>query len=156
EALDPVTSQTPGNYKVNGVQVTAALLRTNVANELTSEQNLVSLITATPVSGNFTLTISGVRDVTGNTIPANTTVSGKVLGLTLTDIGSTVDSVGVQNPAGTNSLGAVAPDPQLPNQVTVWGDGNFDVLAQGNDYWNNADGLGFIWEPKTNSFDVRV
>jgi hypothetical protein len=156
EALDPVTSQTAGNWKVNGVTVTAAILRTNVANELTSEQNLIQLYTASPIAGNFTVTISGVRDVTGNTIPAGTTVNGKVLGLTATDIGSTFDSAQVGNPDGTNALGVVAPDPQLPNQVTTWGDGNFDVLAQGNDYWNNADGFGFLWEPKTNSFDVRV
>jgi hypothetical protein len=154
EALDPVTAQTVSNWKVNGVQVQAAILRANVANELTSEQNLVSLITASPVTANFTVTISGVKDVTGNTIPANTSVNGKVLGLTLTDVGSTTSSVG--NPDGTNSLGVVAPDPQLPNVVTNWGNGNFDVLAQGNDYWNNADGFGFLWEPKTNSFDVRV
>jgi hypothetical protein len=50
----------------------------------------------------------------------------------------------------------VAPDPQIPGQVTQWGPGSFDVLAQGNDYWNNADGFNFLWEPKTNSFDVRV
>jgi hypothetical protein len=30
------------------------------------------------------------------------------------------------------------------------------VLTGGNDYYNNADGFNFMWEPKTNSFDVKV
>src|SRR5206468_10230828 len=45
EALDPVTSQTASNYKVNGVQVQAVILRSNVANEKTSEHTLVTLLT---------------------------------------------------------------------------------------------------------------
>lgn len=159
EALDPVTSQTASNYKVNGVAVTAAILRTNVANEVTSEQNLVALVTATPITSNFTITISGLKDTSGNAI-SQITVNGTVSPLTLSEIGSTLTSVGVTpvgDGTGTNAMGTlVAPDPQLPGVVTNWGNGNFDVLAQGNDYWNNADGLDFLWEPKTNSFDVRV
>jgi hypothetical protein len=63
--------------------------------------------------------------------------------MTSTDIGS---------PSGAPG----GPDPQIVTVVTNWGDGNFDVLCGGNDYYNNADGINFVWEPKTNSFDVRV
>jgi len=158
EALDPFTAQVASNYKVNGTTVVAAVLRTNVANELTSEQNLVALVTAAPINGAFTVTISNVKDISGNAI-ASSTINGKGLGLTFAEIGSTITSLGVGDAldgTGTNSQGVVAPDPELPGVVTNWGNGAFDVLAQGNDYWNNADGLDFLYEPKTNSFDVRV
>jgi hypothetical protein len=159
EALDPVTATTAANYKVNGVAVLAAILRTNVANEQTSEQNLVALVAASPITGAFSVTMSGIKDLAGNAM-ALTNLPGTLSPLTLAEIGSALTSVGVTPDGlgrGTNALGnVVAPDPQLPGVVTNWGTGNFDVLAQGNDYWNNADGLDFLYEPKTNSFDVRV
>jgi hypothetical protein len=142
EALDPVSATTASNYKVNGAAVAGVILRTNVANELTSEQNLVSVITASPITGAFTLTVSGVKDTSGNAM-TNTTVNGSIIQMTSTPIGS---------PAGQPG----GPDPQVPTIITNWGAGNFDVLANGNDYWNNADGLNFLWQPRTNSFDVKV
>jgi hypothetical protein len=142
ENLDPVTAGTAANYKINGVAVSAAIVRTNVANELTQEGNLVSLIAASPINGSFTVDVSGVKDTSGNAMSL-TTVPGKVNGMTSTDIGS---------PAGQPG----GPDPRVATIVTNWGDGNFDVLCGGNDYYNNADGISFVWEPKTNSFDVRV
>ena len=142
EALDPASAVTLANYTVNGAPVVAAYLRTNVANELTREQNLVSLIAAAPVTGSLTVTVTGLKDVAG--IPMTlTNVIGKVLGMTSTDIGSSASDPG-------------GPDPKVVTVVTNWGDGNFDVLCGGNDYYNNADGINFVWEPKTNSFDVKV
>jgi hypothetical protein len=149
EDLDPVTAGNPANYMVNGAPVTSAMVRTNVANELTNEKNLVQLTVSTALTANFTVTISGVKDKVGNAM-ASTTVTGKILGFTVTDIGSPAG----QPPPPAESAG---PDPQAPSVVTVWGPGAFDVLTTGsNDYWNNADGFNFIWEPKTNSFDVKV
>jgi hypothetical protein len=142
EALDPVSATTAANYKVNGAAVAGVFIRTNVANELTSEQNLVSVIAAAPITGAFTLTVSGVKDTSGNAMPS-TTVNGSIIQLTSTPIGS---------PAGQPG----GPDPQIPTIITNWGKGNFDVLCNGNDYWNNADGLNFLWQPRTNSFDVKV
>jgi len=122
-------------------------VRTNVANELTNEKNLVQLTVATALTTNFTVTLSGVKDAVGNPM-SSTTVAGKILNLTSTDIGS---------PAGQTDAGlAWGPDPLFPSTVTTWGPGAFDVLCNGNDYWNNADGFNFVWEPKTNNFDVKV
>jgi hypothetical protein len=89
-----------------------------------------------------------VKDAQGHAM-TETTVSGKILDLTSSDIGS---------PAGQTADGLVwGPDPQGPSTVTTWGPGAFDVLTTGsNDYWNNADGFNFLWAPKTNSFDVKV
>src|SRR5206468_1178546 len=142
--LDAASAETAANYKVNGAAVTSALLRTNVANEVGTEMNLVQLTVATALTTDFTVTVSGVKDSAGNAM-ASTTVSGKILNLTSTDIGS---------PAGQPG----GPDPQVvPGEVTTWGPGAFDVLTTGsNDYWNNADGFNFLWAPKTNSFDVKV
>ena len=144
EALDPASAGNAANYKVNGAVVTSAVVRTNVANELTNEKNLVQLTVATALTTNFTVTVSGVKDALGNAM-TEATVSGKTLNLTVTDIGSPNGEPG-------------GPDPQVvPGQVTTWGPGAFDVLTTGsNDYWNNADGFNFVWAPKTNSFDVKV
>ena len=142
EALDPVSASTAANFKINGVAVAAAIIRANVANELTSEQNLVALVAASPISGPFTVTVTGLKDPDGNVLTL-TNINGKAIGLTSTDIGSSASEPG-------------GPDPKVVTVVTNWGDGNFDVLCGGNDYYNNADGINFVWEPKTNSFDVRV
>jgi len=142
KTVDAASATTASNYKINGVAASAAILRTNVANELTREGNLVSLIAASPISGAFTVAISGIGNVSGAPMTL-TNVPGTVLGLTSTDIGSPDGAPG-------------GPDPLISTVVTNWGDGNFDVLCGGNDYYNNADGISFIWEPKTNSFDVKV
>jgi len=147
KSLDAASATTASNYKVNGAAITSAVVRTNVANELTNEKNLVQLTVPTALAANFTVTVSGVKDAQGHAM-TETTVSGKVLDLTITDIGSPVGEP-VDKPAG--------PDPQGPSTVTTWGPGAFDVLTTGsNDYWNNADGFNFVWAPKTNSFDVKV
>lgn len=143
EALDPVSGSLAANYKVNGVTVLAAQVRTNVANELINEKNLVQLTVATPLNAVFTVTVTNVKDAFGNTL-LNSTSPGTLITLTSTDVGSTGADLG-------------APDPQLPTTVTTYGPGDFDVLTTGsNDIYNNADGMSFLWAAKTNSFDVRV
>jgi len=123
--------------------VTSAVVRTNVANEVGTEMNLVQLTVGTALTSDFTVTVTGVKDMAGNAMAA-ATVPGKILKLKSTDIGSPADQPG-------------GPDPQAPSTVTTWGPGAYDVLTTGsNDYWNNADGFNFLWEPKTNSFDVKV
>ncbi len=142
KAVDPTTAGTAANYKVNGAAVTSVYVRTNVSNEKTSEKNLVQLSVSTPVAADFQLTISGVKDLHGN-VMAITNLTGNILKLGITDIGSAAGQPG-------------GPDPLAPSTVTTWGTGAFDVLCNGNDYYYNADGFNFIWEPKTNSFDVKV
>ena len=78
---------TATNYQVNGVAVTAATVRTNVANELTDEKNLVQLTVSTALNADFTVMISGVKDTAGATM-GTTNVSGKLLDLQIVDIGS--------------------------------------------------------------------
>jgi len=142
EALDPVTGANPANYLVNGVAATSATVLTN--NPLVGGF-LVQLTVAAPVTAPLTLTVSGVKDRVNNTMPS-AVVNGTVIGLNYDDIGS---------PAG--EPGGPDPDPTvLPAIVNVRGPGAIDVLCNGNDYWNNADGFNFLWAPKTNNFDVKV
>jgi hypothetical protein len=142
EALDAASAATAANYQERRRHYVGPGAD-NVANELTDEKNLVQLTVATALTADFTVTVSGVKDAKGNAM-ASTTVSGKILNLTSTDIGSPATEPG-------------GPDPQAPSTVTTWGPGAYDVLTTGsNDYWNNADGFHFLWEPKTGSFDVKV
>jgi hypothetical protein len=144
EDLDVASAAAAANYKVNGAAVTSAVVRTNVANELTNEKNLVQLTVATAVSADFTVSVTGVKDAKGNALAASVDAPGKIIDLKSTDIGSPDGEPG-------------GPDPQAPTTITTWGPGAFDVLTTGsNDYWNNADGFNFLWAPKTNSFDVKV
>jgi len=138
--LDPVTAGNPANYKINGVAATSATVLTN--NPPGNSQALVQLTVAAPVTASYTLVVTGIKDLFGNTL-TTATVSGTVINLTSTDIGSPDGQPG----------GA---DPLLPTLVNVEGPGAIDVLCNGNDIYNNADGLSFLWVPKTNSFDVKV
>jgi hypothetical protein len=143
EDLDVASAAVAANYMVNGAAITSAVVRTNVANELTNEKHLVQLTVPAALTSDFTVTVTGVKDAKGNAITTAQT-AGKILKLTSTDIGSPESEPG-------------GPDPQAPSVITTWGPGAFDVLTTGsNDYWNNADGFNFLWEPKTNSFDVKV
>jgi hypothetical protein len=140
--LDGASAGNPVNYKINGVTVSSVIIRTNVANELTNEKNLVSVTAVSPIGGAFTVTVSGVKDLSGNAM-SPTTIVGTLIHLGDTDIGS---------PSGAPG----GPDPEVAGTLKQWGPGSFDVHCGGNDYWNNADGFNFLWEPKTNSFDVKV
>src|SRR5258705_13317201 len=59
KVLDAASAETAANYKVNGAAVTSALVRTNVANEVGTERNLVQLTVATALTSDFTVTVSG-------------------------------------------------------------------------------------------------
>ena len=142
KALDPVTAGNPANYKINGTAATAATVLTNNPPSTNTVEFLVQLTVASPVTANFSLTVTGIKDQFGNTLN-NASMTGTVLDMTSTSIGSVDPDPG-------------SPDPQVPALVNVVGPGAIDVLANGNDYWNNADGMNFIWAPKTNSFDVKV
>jgi len=140
KALDQATAGNPANYKVNGVAATGATVLTN--NPPSGTEFLVQLTLASPVTASFSLTVTGVKDQFGNAI-TSASFTGSIVNLTSTEVGSPDGEPG-------------GPDPLVPALVNVLGSGNVDVLCNGNDYWNNADGMSFLWVPKTNSFDVKV
>jgi hypothetical protein len=90
--------------------------------------------TGTP-TGNVTVT--GAKDLSGNTIAAGASLPITALALKTTDIGA---------------FG----DPGLNGMVWVDGNGAYTVAAHGSDIWNAADGFHFVYEQKTGDFDVVV
>ncbi len=78
-------------------------MRTNVANEVGTEMNLVQLTVPTALTSDFTVTVSGVKDTSGNAM-ASTTVSGKLIKLSSTDIGSPAGQPGGPDPQGPSSV----------------------------------------------------
>jgi hypothetical protein len=140
--LDPVTGSDPTKYTVNGTAPLSVQIRTNVANELSNETNLVQLTVAAPLNADFTVTVNGVKDTKGNVV-VNKTYAGKIITLHPQDVGTPAS-----DPAGL--------DPIFVGSSKNWGDGAYDVNCGGADYYNNADGFYYIWEKKTNNFDVKV
>jgi hypothetical protein len=71
EPLDPVSATTAANYSLNnGVTISSATLHSASAE---GDSNTVVLATSLqPTNTSFTLTINNVKDVSGNTIVANT------------------------------------------------------------------------------------
>jgi hypothetical protein len=130
EWMDASTLTNPANYTVAGATITNIVL---VANHRTVELDLNQMPTL-PVS----ITVNGVKDVSGNTIALNSSAPINPVSLTSSDIGS---------------LGI---DPAYPSSIWVTATNGYIVSAEGSDIWGNVDGFNFTWELKTNDFDVVV
>jgi hypothetical protein len=57
-------------------------------------------------------------------------------------------------PVTTSDLGTPGTDPVFPTMLWVDGARDYTIVAEGSDFWNNADGGNFTWELKTGDFDV--
>jgi len=88
-----------------------------------------------PIKGGFTLNISGLQSFSG--VPtSNSSIAASIDPLTSEDI----------------ALGGI----QVPGATLYRGPGSYTVNAAGFDIWNAEDSFRFVYEPKTNSFDVEV
>lgn len=89
---------------------------------------------------NFTVTLSGLTDVAGNSIAAATVVNSGLNSHTPMILGTPgADPVDV---AGTAAYGL--------------GDNDFIVVANGHDLWDSADGGHFLYTQRTGNFDAQV
>ena len=131
EWMDATTLTNAANYSIAGVTIT----NVSVAANNRTVQLLVTQMPTLPLN----VTVSGVKDLTGNLILAGSSsaISGEKL--TFSDIG-----------AGPTI------DPAYPTRVSVTGNGGYIITAQGSDIWNAADGFNFAWELKTGDFDMAV
>lgn len=128
--MDPTTLSNIANYSISGTTIT----NLNVASDhRTVELDLSSMPTLP-----LTITVNGVKDLSGNAIAANSSISINTDRLTFSDVGT----------PGT--------DPAYPSYIWIEGNGGYLVSAEGSDIWGNADGCDFGWEMKTNDFDVVV
>ncbi|MGB9603882.1 MAG: Ig-like domain-containing protein, partial [Limisphaerales bacterium] len=127
ERMDSESVTNPANYSINGgaVQISSIELRPN--------ETQVKLLLAQNISGQFTVDISGLKDLVGNEIQP-VQVQGNVSDLMFIDIGG----------------------PQPPGYIFTSKDGEFDVMAGGNDVWDGVNQFSFIYKPITGDFDVKV
>jgi len=131
--MDATTLALIANYTVAGVTVTGVIIDTN-------NGSIVELDLSGPPSFPLSVTVNGLKDFTGNSIAANTSLPVNQIPLVNQDIG-------------------IAPgisDPALPAIFWADGQGAYIISAEGSDIWANADGFNFTYELKTNDFDVVV
>jgi len=117
-------------YLVAGATVT----NVSIASNHRTVQLLVNQMPTLPVS----VTVTGAKDLSGNTITPGSTIAINSEKLTFSDVGTpTVD-------------------PAYPSFVSVTASNGYIITAEGSDIWNANDGFNFGWELKTNDFDVVV
>ncbi len=118
-------------YTVAGATVT----NVNIASNHRTVQLLLNQMPTLPLS----ITVSGVSDLSGNTLAGN----------------SAAINVNSER-LNFSDVGTLGTDPAYPSLISITGSGGYIVSAQGSDIWNAADGCNFAWELKTNDFDVVV
>jgi hypothetical protein len=105
-----------------------------------TDNNLLLLKVSAALPANFTVTLSGLTDVAGNTIPADTAVNSSLNSYTPMILGTPfADPV---DATGTAAYGL--------------GDNDFLVIANGSDLWNAADAGHFLYAQRTGDFDAQV
>lgn len=138
--VDAVSASDVNNYTVNGgaVTVTSATLQPD---------NLAVMLTlSAPVSGEFSVAIKDVADRGfGPNVMNPVTLQSTVVTWPLNqDVGTLAGDP----PAFT--------DPIMPGFTEAIGTDGFYVHAGGSDIWNLADGMHFVYVPRTGDFDVKV
>ncbi|HLP76253.1 MAG TPA: PA14 domain-containing protein [Candidatus Paceibacterota bacterium] len=129
EWMDAATLSNPANYSgVSGI--------TNIS--IASNHRTVQLLLNSMPTLPLNITVSGVKDLSGNSIVGTPSVAIKTDQLTFSDVGTP----GV--------------DPAYPSYVWITSSNGYIVSAEGSDIWNAVDGFNFGWEMKTNDFDMVV
>ena len=59
-------------------------------------------------------------------------------------------------PLTTSDVGTPGTDPIFPSMLWVDGARDYTIVAEGSDFWGNADGGNLSWELKSGNFDVVV
>ena len=136
--MDLTSLTNPANYTVSGATVTAVNAFVNGAG--TPSLTKVVLTLAAPLTGPFTVTVNNVRSYSLVAIAPSSTFNGSLDQLTSLDMGAN----GVPN------------DPVVPGSTFRSGTNSYDILAGGSDIWNPQDGFRFVYETRTNNFDIAV
>ncbi|HWI58808.1 MAG TPA: hypothetical protein VNZ22_16400, partial [Bacillota bacterium] len=116
--------------------LTGGLTVTNVA--VSGNGRTVKLFVSGNPTGSVTVSVSGLKDASGLSLPAISGAAVRPLGLVSADVGWP---------------GA---DPIFPSKLWVENTNAFTVEAEGSDIWGTADGFNFLYEQKTGDFDVVV
>jgi hypothetical protein len=132
KAMNLASVLNPANYTIAGATITGVTLFTNGYTGVGSSVMAI-LQLAAPLTGDFTLKLNNVVDVSDIAV-SNPSISGTVDPLTSVDIGGIA----------------------VPGTTYYFGPGSYEVDASGIDIWNTQDSFRFVYEPKTNDFDVVV
>jgi hypothetical protein len=130
EWMNATTLSNAANYSIAGVIITNVSVEPNNR----TVRLLVNQMPTLPLN----VTVSGVQDLSGNTIAPGSTTAINTEKLIFSDVGFP------------------GSDPAYPSFVSVTENGGYVITAQGSDIWNVNDGFNFAWEWKTNDFDVVV
>ena len=138
--LDPVSATNTANYQINNGAIAVSSAR------LEPDNATVTLVPATPVSGQFTVKVQNVADLGfGPNVMDPTTLTGNVVVSTLT-----ARDVGAPN---TNNP-ALFSDPVMPGFTLAINATDFYLAAGGSDIYNAVDGCQFLYQEMTGDFNV--
>lgn len=133
EELDAVSVTSTANYFVNGeaIPVSSATLW---------DSKTIAVQLGTPITGSFTVAVTNVTDLSGNSVAANSSASGVADGLTVQDIGSTL----------------------VPGAVISYASGLYDFKASGSGMGGLLPGTGtadsgvVAMKEVTGDFDMKL
>jgi hypothetical protein len=131
EWMDSASLLNPANYSIGGgVNITNISIGPN--------HRTAQLVLDAEPTLPLTVTVSNMKDLSGNALTGSPTTAINPETLTFSDVGTP------------------GSDPAYPSFIWVYGQGGYLVSAQGHDIWDAYDGFNFGWELKTNDFDVVV
>jgi hypothetical protein len=134
QPVTPASAENAANYTINGVPAVQARIYRSSLGPLGGEGIYVVVTPASVISGAFTVTVSGVQDLSGGAIGAGNSAAGTVAGLTGYDVNE-----GITGPPGENYS---------------FGPGQFIVTGGGADIFGVSDQFRYVYTTKTGDFDV--
>src|SRR5205823_9659072 len=121
QPVDQTSAETAANYSINGTPAAAAqLLSLNGIQQYRTNGTELLLTPASPIAGSFTVAVSGVTSISGDSIGVKNSASGVVAGLTGFDVDPT-------------SIGQNLQVPTLPGYGYSFAPGQFTIIAGGHD-----------------------
>ena len=130
KAMDATTLLNPANYTLAG-----GLTRTGVIVVNSNSFLHVGIEVTGAFGSGGMVTWTGLKDAAGLTVPGAT---------------APVNAI----PLISSDVGLTWIDPAFPSMLWVDGPKAYTIVAQGSDFWANADGGNLTWELKTGNFDV--
>lgn len=136
QPVSPATAENPANYSINGTAPVAARIYRTSLGALGPEGIYVVLTPASVLTDGFTVTVSGMQDLSGGAVGAANSASSTVAGLIGYDINPLVTA-----PSGENYS---------------FGPGQFIVTGGGVDIFSGFDAFRYVYTTQTGDFDVKV
>lgn len=130
KGMDVPTCMNAANYTLSGGLTKTGVIIVNT----NSYRNVAIQVSGTFGSG-VTVSASGLLDSAGLPVAVPTSVVHAM-------------------PLTTSDIGTPGYDPVFPSMLYVDGPKAYTIVAQGSDFWANADGGNLSWETKTGNFDV--